>query len=409
MKYLKQIWDSERKFIIAVFFLALAIRLIYAVFLAPETLSPDAYDYMNIAGGILSGHGYGESWRPPGWPFFLSAVFLASGKSVLAAKLANCLLGAFTCVFIYFIGKKIFSAITGKFASLFLIYYPYFAAYAGDLLSENLLTFLLSASILSILNTAKHNSIKNIAISGVLIGLTGLVKATVMPFFLIACAWLWWRTGSFKTAFLAGALSLLTISPWTLRNYLYYGEFLLISPGYGSLWVANNDEAMLLETMGEQNSPMSPEISWTPERFGEYMKLPRMDAERIFKKEAFEWIKNNPEKFFWLVKKRFLHFWRLYPMMAYKWQKYAAMATSGIYIPLCIAGIILSIKKFRETSLFLALFAVYTAIHLSFVVTLRYRVPIDPYLIIFASYTISRLLKNYLPDQEAIPANGQNP
>ncbi|PKM92545.1 MAG: hypothetical protein CVU80_02785, partial [Elusimicrobia bacterium HGW-Elusimicrobia-4] len=101
-----------------------------------------------------------------------------------------------------------------------------------------------------------------------------------------------------------------------------------------------------------------------------------------------EWIKNNPEKFRWLVKRRLIHFWRLYPMMAYKWQKVVAMMTSGIYIPLCLIGIILSIKNFQKTSLLICLFIIYTLVHLPFVATLRFRIPIDPYIIIFAAYTI---------------------
>ncbi|MBI5574565.1 MAG: glycosyltransferase family 39 protein [Elusimicrobia bacterium] len=380
----------EKHFLLSLFFFALLIRLIYVIPLNPGKLSLDSAEWSQLARDVIEKKHYGDeyTWRPPGYVLFLAATYVSFGKSVVIVRIIQTVLGSLTCLIIYLIGKKIFCDLVGKIASVLLSLYPYAIAYAGDILSETFYTFLISITLLSIIIAVEQPSAKNQMFIGVLFGLTALTKATILPFYFIACFWIWWRTKKIKNAFLAGIFTLLTICPWTIRNYLHYHKFILISFGYGTLWTSNNDETMILETIGEKEQPAASDWDWTPKRYKELIKLPRIEAEKIFEKEAKEWIKNNPEKFRWLLKKRLIHFWRLYPMMAYKWQKIAAMITSGIYIPLCFIGIILSIKNFKNTSLLIFLFIVYTLVHLPFAVLIRYRVPVDPYIIIFASYTI---------------------
>lgn len=385
----KNLFNKEKSFVFFLFFLSLSIRIIYVINLSPQSLSLDSFDWMGIAENIAAGHGYGDTWRPPGYAAFLGILFFLFGKSIILIRIINSILGALTCVLIYFIGKKIFSSAVGKISAILLCFYPYLINYTGDLLSETFYTFLISLSVFFILICSEKPNLKNVFLTGVISGITALTKATVLPFFLFVCGWIWWKTKKIKNAFLVGIFTLITILPWTFRNYIYYKHFILVSPGYQSLAGSNNDTAMLLETKGECDTPMNE--GYTPPYYSAILKLPRMESEKVFKKEAIKWIKNNPEKFRWLVKRRLIHFWRLYPMMAYMWQKYIAMITSGIYIPLCFIGIILSIRNLQKTSLFIALFIIYTMVHLPFAVVIRYRVPIDPYIIIFASYTIHTL------------------
>lgn len=383
---------TEKTFLILVFAVAAVIRLVYVLKLGNDQLSPDCGEWLSVASDIASGKGFGDTWRPPGYAAYLGILMFVFGKSILVMRLFNVLLGSLTCVLIYHAGKKVFSQAVGRIASALVCFYPYLIAYTGDLISETFLTFLIALSMLMLLVTSEKPVLRNIVLTGVILGITSLTKSTVLPFFGIACLWLWWRTKSMKTGFLAGILTLLVISPWTIRNYFYYKAFIPISTGGKSLYLSSCDGALLLETAGEFDKPQSIEtvMPVIPEDYMELMKLPRMEQEKIFTEKARTWLKNNPDKFLFLLKARFLHFWRLYPMMAYKWQKLAAKMTAGIYIPLCLIGMLLSWREFGKTSLFIALFAVFTAVHLFFAVVMRYRVPIDPYVIIFASYTLHR-------------------
>ena len=390
---IKKVWnwlDSEKNFLYSLLGLSLLIRLVYVLSLPAAKLSPDAFSWIDLGWSIAQGRGFGGSWRPPGYAFFLASIFLIFGKSVVAARVIQMLLGGLTCLLTYKIGKNIFSETTGRIAGALTVFYPYFIAYTGDLLSETFLTFMLALTIFHVIKTAEKTSWKNIALTGFLIGLTGLTKSVVLPFFMLACVWLWWRTGKFRTAFLVGIFTLVTITPWTMRNYFHYDNSYVmpVSTPWFSLYGSSCDEALLDESTGDVlKGPGVKQIDqFMPPDWGRVAALPLPERDKYCKAKALGWIKNNPGKFSWLIYKRAVHFWRLYPVIAYKWEKIAAMATSGLYIPLAVIGFLLSLPAFRKTSLLLALFVSHTAVHLFFAVTMRYRVPIDPYVIIFAAY-----------------------
>lgn len=395
-------------FLYALFGFSLLVRLAYALPLPDSKISPDAGDWIQTAWSIAQGNGFSGSWRPPGYAFFLAGIFVLFGKSIAAARTANALLGALTCLLTYKTGKRIFSENTGRIAGVLTGFYPYFIAYTGDLLSETFLIFMLALAIYMLVVTAERPTWKNMAVSGVLVGLAGLTKSVVLPFFMLACAWLWWQTGKFRTGLMVGVFTLLAIAPWTLRNYYHYDKAYVMpvnTPWY-SLYGAFCDEALQRQRFEDSDAPLTDAVNSQafPKDWEYASGLPLPERDKFCKDKVFTWVQAHPAEFRYLLYKRLLYFWRLYPSMAYKWQKYAAMATSGIFIPLCLVGIVLSRRKFKKTSLLIALFAAYTAVHLFFAVTLRYRVPIDPYIIMFAAYALERAYGAFKDRARAVPA-----
>ncbi|HAT71871.1 MAG TPA: hypothetical protein DCS63_03550 [Elusimicrobia bacterium] len=400
IKKITEWFDIEKNFLLAWLGLALLLRLAFVIKTGSGGISPDAGDWMNTAWSVATGQGFGGSWRPPGYVFYLAGVFLVFGKSVIAVKLLNALLGTATALLAYHTAKLLFSQRTARITAALISFYPYFIAYTGDALSETFLTFMLAAAVYLIARTASKPSWGNIAVTGIFIGLTGLTKSTTLPFFMLACAWLWWRAG-LRAGFMVGVFTLLTIAPWTLRNYFHYDKSYImpVSTPWYSLYGASCDEALWPETLPELDTPPTDELNALaiPKDWGYVASLPLPERDKYCKEKALAWLKANPEKFRLLVYKRFLHFWRLYPMMAWRWQKHLAMATSGIYIPLCVIGLALAWRKFRGTSLIIALFAAYTAVHLFFVVTLRYRVPMDTFVIMMAALALDEALSRLKP------------
>lgn len=385
--------EAERNFLYAALGFAFLLRLAFVLKTGTGGLSPDAGDWMSSGWAIAAGSGFGNSWRPPGYAFYLAGVFSVFGKSIMAAKVLNAVLGTATVLFTYLTAKALLNPGTARIAAALTSFYPYLIAYTGDLISETFLAFIISAAVLAVVKTAQNAAWKNLALTGVLIGCAGLTKSVVLPFFLLACGWLWWQTGRFRTGFLVGVFTLLTIAPWTLRNYFHYdkGYVMPVSTPWFSLYGSACDEALLNETTGDLlKGPGQKSVDqFLPPDWAAVAALPLPERDKYCKEKALGWIKDNPDKFTWLLYKRFIHFWRLYPVIAYGWEKAAAMATSGLYIPLAAIGFFLALPAFKKTSLLLALFASYTAVHLFFVVTLRYRVPIDPYVIMLAAYALS--------------------
>lgn len=398
---------GERNFLLFWLGLAALLRLAFVVKTGEGGLSPDSYDWMATAWSIASGEGFGGSWRPPGYAFYLAGVFEIFGKSIIAAKLMNVLLGTATVLLAYLIAGRLFNARTARITAALMSFYPYFIAYAGDLLSETFLTFMIAAAIYAVVRTADKPSWGGMSATGFLIGLAGLTKSVVLPFFVFACAWLWWRTRSFKTGFMTGVFVLLTLAPWTLRSHLYHDEgyFMPVSTPWYSLYGSNHDGALLMETAARQDSPQTDadHSAAIPPDWTEISALPLPERDKICRERALGWIKDNPDKFLWLAHKRALHFWALYPFMAWPWQKYAALATSGIYIPLAAAGLVMA-RALPGAWLLAGLFLFYTLVHIFFVVTLRYRIPADPYIIMLAAYAIAASIEKFWkagPDEKS--------
>lgn len=402
MKKLLAWFDSERNFLMAWLGLAALLRLAFVIKTGSGGLSPDSWDWMNTAWRMASGEGFGGSWRPPGYIFYLAGIFTVFGKSIIAVKLFNVLLGTATALFAYLTAKILFNLRTARYTAALISFYPYLIAYAGDALSETFMAFILAAAVYLIARASERPSWKNLAAAGLLMGCTALTKSTALPFLLLACAWLWWRTGKFRAGFLAGVFMLLTILPWSMRNYFQLNGYVMpVSTPWYTFYGSCSDAAIRVEMMGEQDSPQVAQIE--PENWAYASSLPLPERDKYCREKSIEWIKNNPYQFTYLLYMRVKHYWRLYPMMAYRWQKYAAMATSGIYIPLCFLGMLLSLRSFRKTSLLIALLGAYTLVHMFFVVTLRYRIPTDPFIIMFAAYALSRLFGKGSDAETAAP------
>ncbi len=399
LKKIRGLLEPERNFLSATLLFSFLLRLAYVIKTGTGGLSPDALDWMETGWRVASGQGFGGSWRPPGYAFYLAGIFFVFGKSIITVKFFNVLLGTATILFAYHTAKLLFNSRTARITAALLSFYPYFIAYTGDVLSETFLTFMLAAAVYLIARTSARPSWGNIAATGFLMGLSGLSKSTMLPFFLLACAWLWWRTRSFKVGFLVGIFTLMTIMPWTLRNYFHYDKSYImpVSTPWFSLYGSSCDEALWPESLEERDNPPTEDLNLPaiPKDWAYVAALPLPERDKYCKEKALSWIAANPGKFRALVYKRSLHFWRLYPVMAWPWQKHVAMATSGIYIPLCFIGLAATWRRLRETSLLIALFSSYTAVHIFFVVTLRYRVPIDTFVIMAAAlaldYAISRM------------------
>ncbi|MDD5132682.1 MAG: hypothetical protein PHH44_08490 [bacterium] len=146
--------------------------------------------------------------------------------------------------------------------------------------------------------------------------------------------------------------------------------------------------SIIIPAYNEENTIVESYNGLTRQRFMEINNLPRLEADKVFKKEAWDFIKNNPKTVVWLWYKRFFHFWRLYPLIATPANKIAAFLTSGSVIILGWLGFIITIRNWRKTILFLFLLGTYTVVHVVSLTNIRYRVPIDTFMMVFAAYTI---------------------
>ncbi|RME00927.1 MAG: hypothetical protein D6814_02575, partial [Calditrichaeota bacterium] len=96
-------------------FFAIAVRVLF-VLLARNIGNPhsmDAQNYLNIADGLLSGQGFALKGQPttfvaPLYPALLALLQAVLGKSILAIKLFQAVLGGLTTWLVYLLAKMYF-------------------------------------------------------------------------------------------------------------------------------------------------------------------------------------------------------------------------------------------------------------------------------------------------------------
>ena len=124
-----------------------------------------------------------------------------------------------------------------------------------------------------------------------------------------------------------------------------------------------------------------------------------LEFDKKFKKDAFNFIKENPKKFIKLSIIKFKRFWQIYPYAEeYKgiFYKILSIFSYGLVLIFSILFLTSSLKKFLiKISPLITIILLTTAIHCLTIASIRYRFPIEPILIVFASYYLYNQFKKF--------------
>lgn len=397
---------DNKKILLFLLILCLLLRLVWIFIFSPIDLTDDPKAYDSIAKGLIQGEGYHEGGKraflPPGYPYFLAALYSLFGTHHLPVKLVQAFLAVITCLLIFLLGKRLASERTGLLAAGFFAVYPQFIRYPGNLYVETLFIFLFLFAMVFLFDVVQKPSYPKSIMAGILLGLSALVREVSL--FMILPILLWailmmkgspekGQWGKRVSAFMI--FFVLTISPWTLRNYFLFHSFIPISTNGGfNFYLGNNPQAT-----GEYNSESNAEIKWpyplSNESPEELLPL-EVEATKLGYKKGLNFILQNPDQFSLLALKKFVLLWRP-PTYKLNFRENFNETIFRIlwlvnYLVLLIfafPGIWISIKKFgREWILFhLILFSV-TGLHMLMYSATRYRLPWIPLLMIFAALTM---------------------
>jgi 4-amino-4-deoxy-L-arabinose transferase-like glycosyltransferase len=213
---------------------------------------PDAIGYENTAINVIRGQGFlapeGRSYNPPLYPLFLAGVYSVFGlRNYLALKMIESLIGALTCGWVYLLGLTLFGRNAGRLAGFIAIFYPFLVYYTGVVLSENLFTFFLMAGSVCLAVLAQQGFRWRYALGGgILLGLATLTRpmTLALPAILVVWAMLTFPARQQRTWFTAVVVSLaliLTVLPWSIRNYIIHHQVVPVSTRDGiAFWGSNN-------------------------------------------------------------------------------------------------------------------------------------------------------------------------
>jgi 4-amino-4-deoxy-L-arabinose transferase-like glycosyltransferase len=244
--------QGRDKHAIIVFGVALfvALAVIFGVWRAQSLVSnrPDPYYFSAMGKSLVRGEGftpYGTLLhrRAPLYPLFLAGIYTVFGENELVAQLFQGLFFAGTCWLAFDLGRRIFNLRTGIFAGVACMLHPSLLRYVADFHLETLLTFLLTLMVWLSVRFKERPTVGRAVQFGIAAALASLTKAVVLLYPGVFALLLWWserRTSKEKVLLpkpvlmlaVAAVAMVLTIAPWTIRNYSVTGHFVPLSTGF---------------------------------------------------------------------------------------------------------------------------------------------------------------------------------
>jgi hypothetical protein len=178
-------------------------------------------------------------FHPPLYPYFIGVFSLLGGLG--AVKVAQAVVSALLVPALGLLGAAVFGPAAGLAAAAIAAFYPELVWFAAHFWVETVFTVLLWWGFERLVAADRGTSRRLAVVAGLLFGLAILARETVLYFLPIAAIWLASRrpggTGR-GAAFLLAAV--LTVVPWTLRNWVVYGAFVPVSTaGALNLWQGN--------------------------------------------------------------------------------------------------------------------------------------------------------------------------
>jgi 4-amino-4-deoxy-L-arabinose transferase-like glycosyltransferase len=392
---------------VAVFALAFLTRASYVLvqykwrIIAGDFKSGDAALYDVLARSLVSGRGFSTVAGPtafvmPGYPMFLAGCYMLVGSAPEVVGLIQAALGGLTCVFISRLAALLFSARAGVIAGVIAaLYYEFVLWTSGQLLTEPLSIFLVSAAIYCMVCAWSDGRSWRMLLAGCLFGTASLVRPVTMAAVLAIAMTMIGRTIWLREpSALARPILLLTacgavLMPWGIRNRLVMGHFTLGSTEAGQvLWLGNNP------AYDRRDSPDFAQFGgYTPTHFNplaEALDKTEVERNQIYRDAAVRHIEAHP----WLWMARGVHklwnMWRpTYSNSSFRhqvlgWTLYPALLFLAI-IGLWNAG------RSPLTWPLVAFLLAHVLVYFTVTAEIRFRAALWTVLIPFAAATLSRL------------------
>jgi hypothetical protein len=401
-------------FVMAIIAAAFVVRLIVVLSMNEDVPWFDAREYHRLATGLCENWSYDAAdgsptaYWPPGYPFFLALVYLLFGPSLAALRVVQACVGALTCAVVYLIAKRLLDRRTALLAAAILAIYPLAVYTAGTPYPAALQTFLV-ACVVYLCLTAKAASSATCAVgSGAIAGCSALVAPSALPAFLLAALWLAWPMQGRQDSPLAGGQEdsagqarrprgrllavlfliplVLIIGAWSARNYRALGKPVAISTNGGFNFWLGNHPGVTATTGNRMTASMRRELGAV---YGRHKN--EADRDSVLYAKAREYIGADPGRFVRLSFEKALNLWRLYPSPATEvrpaggMERLLSLLSYGLLLPFGVFWLLRRLKDSDGARLVLLLFIGFTVVHALFISKVRFRIPIDPYLIVYAS------------------------
>jgi len=402
--------DRTKQLLALILVAAVLIRFPIALLMGDQiTVLPgiqDQVSYDALARSLLDGRGYSfaENWYPftPAntptahwsfmYPLYLAGTYAVTGYHPLVARLVQGVVGGvLICFLVYLIGRRVVDENTGLVGAGLAAVYGYFIYYNAALMTETFFMVLVLLTLYLSLELKDDPTLIRWLGLGLSLGLASLLRQTVLLFVPFLLVWLflelrgrgirWWYFT------LPVIIILLMVTPWTLRNFIVYREFLLLNSNAGYALFASNNPNLGTDWRNELVVvPVPRELAGQNEA----------ELDRALTKKGIEFILADPKRYLLLSLDKTLEYFWFWPSSdSSRISNLNRVLSFGLYLPFMFLGLCLSVSRWRNFAILYLFMFIHTAIHLLSWPAPRYRLPVDAVLMVFAALALLELAKQF--------------
>ncbi len=388
---------------------------IFVAYYAGNKFHPKTWEYEAIAQNMLKKGDFVYNYRDygeyralvsPGYPYLTFAVYKIFGTNHRLMLFIQFIMMTALCFIIYRITWLFFKNIWISFiASLLTAVHPGLIFYSSTMLHQFALYItLFFGSILLLCLCHLKNKWPYFILLGIIGGFAVLTRATFLPVIVLGLILyvIINKTNHTKArvikAVTALAILLIVNAPWAVRNYLIFEKFIYSQTNiWEQFWVGNNPEA----TGGHYKADGTIVLDYKPPEM--QAELDSSDSEisdnKIFRKYAFKYLREQPAAFVSGVLKKAILFWWFFPQTGILYPKYYLLAYRILYTTLLFfaaSGLaICQLKKLWKPIMIFPLLLVFgiNAVHALNFVEMRHRWTVEPILMILSSVLIFFLIE----------------
>ena len=412
---LRALVREHRTPILGIFAVALAVRIAVLILIAHgpyrEVSNIDSEGYEKWANELLT-----SGWLPPRgfyqsplYAYWLALVTMVFGPGTFAPRIIQIVLGSLSTVIVYGIGAQLFTRRVGWIAGLGLAVYGPLILEEVTISKTTLLVFTVVASFGLFLRHGPRAELPGIAASGFLLGVSVVGVGQWLPGFLafgVASAFVppgldrKARAVVAATFLGAGALAIGPIAAW---NSWHAGGLVLASGDTGlNLYMGNNERAGALPARppGLRDVPQyEEEDSRRIAQREAGRALGPAEVSAYWTRRAIAFMFSRPGAYLTLLGKKLIVLWNGYEIpdnyhyafvRDYFVPLFYVCLSFGVVAPFALVGMAFPFWR-RRTVLALAILCfAYLATLLLFYVRSRYRIPVVPFLLLFAGVAVER-------------------